>query len=259
MGLFYLKHRLARRLQATASDQSVSPSCRDRICRARTTVALGQVRARRRVGAPTSTGAVSCASTRHNTGCPSWVQIDTRRACETANHARRQNTARQLDIPLVAQTRELETCMHRRDRHTSRPCVACPSSLPRVPYLVTSSSAQGADTDTGAETERQRDPHHSRARRVSHRFRPALAPLQSIMRAIKEGDRGAWLAGTGALTPAPLPPARPHLGFRGPPTWACWVSPVSGICPLPFSLPASALVCSLTHPPGVPGQDRPTH
>lgn len=62
---------------ATASDQSVSPSCRDRICRTRTTVALGQVGARRRAGAPTSTGAVSCASTRHNTGCPSWMQIDT--------------------------------------------------------------------------------------------------------------------------------------------------------------------------------------
>lgn len=97
--------------------------------------------------------------------------------------------------------------------------------------------------------------HHSRARRVSHRFRLSLSlsPFH-IMRAIKEGDRGAWLAGTRACTPAPLSPARPHLDFRGPPTWGCWVSPVSGICPLPFSFPAvllwvAALVWCVCLPP----------
>lgn len=56
---------------------------------------------------------------------------------------------------------------------------------------------------------RDRDRHHSRARRVSHRFRPSLSPFH-IMRAIKEGDRGAWLAGTRAcFSSPPVPSASP--------------------------------------------------
>lgn len=105
-----------------------------------------------------------------------------------------------------------------------------------------------------AQAGRDRDTHHSRARRVSHRFRPSLAPFH-IMRAIKEGDRGAWLAGTRACHSSPPAPSASPPPLQGTTDMGCWVSPVSGICPLPFSFPASALAAPAalpSHTPGVP-------